>query len=231
MTRPNFIGIDRKIELDWLDAVAAKAAAGETRAVVQRWLHDELLQDLGGQGLHSAKGKTATVLLRIWFPKDPAAARLRAHALAVLADVEPAERLALHWCMTLCAYPFFGDVVRQLGRLIALQGQTSVREVVRRVAELYGDRTTLPRAVQRVVSSVASWGVVRVERGVVRRSPSIAVDETVGAMIGCALLALRQGANTSLDVLQKDPAAFPFTWSATVCNSFDSVSYFDESRS
>ncbi len=211
MNDSHFIGFDRKIELDWLDRVAAKAAAGSTRPEVQAWLYDELLAHLGAKAdPHGARGKTATVLMRIWFPQDARALARRDAALAELPAATPEERVALHWAMAMVAYPFFGEVVRQIGRLTALQGETTAREVTRRVAEQFGDRSTLPRAVNRVIQSVANWGVVRIGDRKLTRAMPVELSDGVGVVLVDALT----GRTNVDDAVKRDPAGFPFSWTA-----------------
>ena len=56
------------------------------------------------------------------------------------------------------------DVAAATGRLLALQGSAALSQIVRRMAESWGERTTATRAVQRIVRSFVEWGVL-VETG------------------------------------------------------------------
>ena len=154
------IGFDRKIRLDWLDAAAEWTAQGlsvaETRAQVARLLDGQV----AGNGPHSARGKTTTVLLHVWTAVPDAAVPLRDDALALLRGRTGRDLLPLHWGMCLATYPFFRDVAATTGRLLALQGEAALSQVVRRMAEAWGERSTLTRAVQRVVRSCVEWGVL-----------------------------------------------------------------------
>jgi hypothetical protein len=60
------IGFDRKIELEWLDAVAGRAAAGDTPEKIRKFLWEFLDGVVAGDSVHSGRGKTLTVLFRIW---------------------------------------------------------------------------------------------------------------------------------------------------------------------
>ena len=66
--------------------------------------------------------------------------------------------------MCLATYPFFRDVAAATGRLLALQGSAAQSQIVRRMAESWGERSTANRAVQRIVRSFVEWGVL-VETG------------------------------------------------------------------
>lgn len=210
MSTPGFIGFDRKVELEWLDGVAARASAGDTRLEAMRWLHASALSSLAGDGAHSAKGKTATVLLRIWYPQDEKCLELRDHALRLLPDASPSDRLALHWALSIAAYPFFAAVAQQVGRLVGLQGDATMRDVERRVAERYGDRSTLTRAVQRVVASMSAWTVVVSQGSVLWSAGRRSVSTPVALFLVRALLVGLPGRSVPLDALLGEPALFAF---------------------
>lgn len=73
---------------------------------------------------------------------------------------EPTSRLAVHWGMTMAAYPFWNAVAAQVGRLLRLQGVATTAQVNRRVREQYGERPTVTRATRRIVRSFVDWGVL-----------------------------------------------------------------------
>ncbi len=90
--------------------------------------------------------------------------------------------------MCLATYPFFRDVAATTGRLLALQGTASLSQIMRRVAESWGERSTLTRAVQRVVRSFVEWGVL-VETGACGTfSPAAKIAVPEGDGIGPWLL-------------------------------------------
>jgi hypothetical protein len=66
-----------------------------------------------------------------------------------------------HWGLSLAAYPFFKVVVETAGRLLTLQGSFTGAQAQRRVREIFGERETVTRAAQRVLRSLADWGVIR----------------------------------------------------------------------
>ncbi len=163
-TAGRIIGFDRKIRLRWLDATAEWAAQGLSAPEIRAQLERLLEGQVAGDGPHSARGKTMTVLLHVWVAVPDALVPLRADALALLQGRSGRDRLPLHWGMCLATYPFFRDVAATTGRLLALQGTAALSQIVRRMTESRGERSTLTRAVQRVVRSFVEWGVL-VETG------------------------------------------------------------------
>ena len=154
------IGFDRKISLPWLDATAEWTAQGLAPPAIRRQLEQLLDGQVAGEGRHSARGKTMTVLLHVWTAVPDAVAPLRDDGLALLLCRRGRERLPLHWGMCLATYPFFRDVASTTGRLFSLQGSAALSQVVRRLAESWGERTTATRAAQRIVRSFVEWGVL-----------------------------------------------------------------------
>ena len=182
----DLIGFDRKIQLSWLDATADWAAQGLSVAAIRDRLDRLLDGQVAGNGSHSARGKTMTVLMHLWVLVPDTLVPLRDDGLALLRDTVERSRLPLHWGMCLATYPFFRDVAATTGRLLSLQGRVALSQIVRRMTESWGTRSTLTRAVQRIVRSFVAWGVVveTNERGVFAPAPKIEVhDSAIGAWL------------------------------------------------
>jgi hypothetical protein len=99
--------------------------------------------------------------LRIWVNVRSEDTDLRDEALQLATDIDAEERLWLHWGMSLLAYPFFRDVASTVGQLSRLQGDFSQAQVQRRMVETWGQRTTLQRAVRRLLRTFVDWDVLR----------------------------------------------------------------------
>ena len=187
-TTRRIIGFDRKVRLRWLDATAEWTMQGLSAPEIRAQLERLLDGQVSGEGHHSARGKTMTVLLHVWMAVPAAAVPLRDDALALLRSRTGRDRLPLHWGMCLATYPFFRDVAATTGRLLALQGEAALSQIVRRMAESWGERSTLTRAVQRVVRSCVEWGVLveTSRRGVFSAAAKVTVAD--GDRIGPWLL-------------------------------------------
>ncbi len=214
------VGFDRKIELDWLDATAAQVAHGaspdEVRAYLWKMLEGSV--SAGSSGFNSDRGKTITVLVHVWSEVPEKAEQLREFALKLLQEVEPKARIGVHWAMCVATYPFFRDVAATVGRLTSLQGQVSISEVRRRLAEQWGDRDITRRASQRIVRSYVTWGVLKdvKPRGTYERPDSrIEVSSGLSELLVEALLL---GAESPLPASQvlEHPVLFPFSLALSV---------------
>lgn len=213
MNRRSNIGFDRRVDLDWLDAAAVRAAEGATGDEIRAHLWSHLEGAVAGDQSNSARGKTVTVLNHIWGDVPVAAASLRERAAAQFERSTPDERLALHWAMMVGTYPLFTDTAAAIGRILSLQGNFTLTHLTRRLASMWGDRSTIQRAVQRIVRSMVQWRVLRdtatrgmYEAGQGRRK----VRPTVGMVLIEAILVDAEESSAALDQLVRHPAVFPF---------------------
>lgn len=209
MSRQETLGFDRKLELAWLDAAAAAATRGETRKSARQGLLAMLSDAIPGS---KARSEAVTVMGRIWL--GSASPEMRRRALLAMKDAHtPDERLAVHWAMCAATHPFFLDVVAAVGRLVRMQGDVSQAQVTRRVAEAWGDRSTLRRAVQRLCRTLIAWGVLRetTTRGVYQLAgaPRGLRGGVARLLVEAVLVGGKNSAAPVTDLL-RHPALFPF---------------------
>lgn len=205
------LGFDWKIQLRWMDHTAARVAAGispsELRQHLDRYLQDDHEVELSP----TARSKAITVLSHLWCEVPEDAKPLRARSVRVLGDVLPEERIGIHWAMCLGTYPFFGDVAAATGTLLSLQHEVELKSVRRRVAEKWGERSTVRRAVGIVLGTMRDWGVLE-ETGKGRSRPTgkLALPADVSSLIvEGLLLSFRLSSMPTTDA-RNHPAVFPF---------------------
>ncbi|OQZ07255.1 MAG: hypothetical protein B6D36_00850 [Planctomycetes bacterium UTPLA1] len=154
------IGFDRELRLQWLDAVASRSAARIAVKDVRTWLDKFLSDSVSGDGHSGNRGKTITVLCRIWVTPPKACRALQELGFRLLPEANPEHRLALHWGMTLAAYPFFGDVMDAIGRLLSIQGDVQRGSVIQRMYENWGQRAAVSRATRAAWQTAIWWGAL-----------------------------------------------------------------------
>lgn len=214
MTDRHSIGIDRRIDLEWLDIIGGQVAAGADEPSIRDTVF-RLLDGVvaGGNKRGTACHKTVSVLSRTWVNVPPETRSLRDRAAELLPKLTAAQRLGVHWALLTASYPFFGDVATNTGRLLALQGNLTLAQLTRRMREEWGDRSTMTRAVQRVIRSMVQWGALgdSDERGVyVAGKKLTALPATVGELLLEALLMRHDGESVPVDQALRHPGFFPF---------------------
>lgn len=209
--RRKLLGFDQRVRLEWLEAAAGHAAGGKSYDEMREALLDLLDGVVGGRRYASARSKTVTVLCRVWGGVVSDADALRGRAIEALSRVDASERVALHWAMSMAAYPFFFDVATIVGRLLELQDEAPMAHIVRRTVELWGDREKVRGAAQKVVRSMTDWGcLLEPAKGVYRRAPQLSVRGELASIFAEALIFGGEQSAVPLPQLLRHPAAFPF---------------------
>lgn len=213
MNEARKIRFDRRIDIEWLDTTAALVADNADGCHIRSSLFEMLGATLsGGRKDGTACYKTASILYRTWVSVPRELEDLQKRASKLFPTLDSDERLALHWAMLLANYPFFGDVARNAGRLLALQGNCSLSQITRRIHETWGDRSTVNRAVRRIVRSMVQWNALADTkvRGVYTRVPErVALHEDSAKLLLEGLLRNRCRP-LPIGTLDHQPAIFPF---------------------
>jgi hypothetical protein len=207
------VGFDRTLELSWLDATVGFVIQGLEPAEVRKRVFAYLEGVVPGLTNNSARGKTATVLTRIWSKVAPSTVGLRNAALPLYVDGSPQERLALHWALTLAAYPYFLDAAAHIGRLLRLHGEMDVPQLTRRLSETWGQRELVQRTAQLASKSMSMWGVLRplARPGAYRLAGRpLEIGPDVTPLLAEALLLGIGREALAASVIEVHPALFPF---------------------
>lgn len=215
--RHEAIGIKQAIRYEWMqkttNLLLAGLAAEEIRAELHTYLEDRMGSGVRGNRSPEARSFAVTILMNTWVTPDPVLTGLRDSALVQVRS-QGSDELAAHWAMICAAYPFWYNVARQTGRLLALQDQITMKQVIARSVEQYGDRQTVSRNAQFVVRSYAGWQVLQESdtTGYYKRVEKQPVQSqaTIRVLLESALHAMPEGKET-LSVLLSNPAFFPFS--------------------
>lgn len=203
------IGFDRKIRLEWLDAIASKRVAGADIRGLRRFAHFLIQRDHPSEKAHR---NTVTVLLQLWADPSRRACGLRDAAAGMFGELPERQRVVLHWGIALATYPFFRDVAASTGRLLGLQDCVSLQQIQRRIAEKWGQRSTVERAAQRVVRSMVDWGTLieAGQRGTYVVLKPLPVEGRLATWLVEAFLLGQGASDVTMAQLQHSAAFFPF---------------------
>lgn len=152
------IGISQKIKRSWMDALTDQLVQTDDEVELRAFLDEYLRVDLPGK---ESRAKAAGIVLRIWSGIPVERFDLRNRAIELLPQLSGDERILLHWGMTALAYPFFRDTAEVIGRLQSLQDDFTTTQVQARMLTMWGDRATNTEAVQKLITSMVDWGVLR----------------------------------------------------------------------
>lgn len=147
------IGFDRYLDPMWM-AMAAEVVRGET---TKTDLEARLAMDIKA---YEVRIKTTGILNRIWFPAEKERVELAKKAAVIIHKGGDKAKPIAFTAATIAAYPYFGEVLETIGRLIKLQGTCAAGEVHRRMYERHGKRTTIALADAKVFRSLVAWGLL-----------------------------------------------------------------------
>ena len=209
------VGFSQRIQLPWLEYAAQLALAGKTREEVNAALQD-LLQDklsVGHQVQRGNREKAITILLKIWLDPPLHVQALHDEGLELFQRLPARQHWALHWGMSMAAYPFFGGVAGVVGKLLRLQDQIGTSQVQRRIREQLGERETVARAARRIYRSFIDWNVLSETgtKGTYAKSQPVRLsDAQLTAWIFECVLHANGTGWTPTASLDGNPALFPF---------------------
>lgn len=205
-TKVPLIGFDRYVDIDWCRS-ALDAAATQSSVEVVR---DQVASML--PGIESQR-KTLDVLKRLSTKPFEHLVDFISRGIAIYKRLGQGVVLPLVWGASIASYPFFGKTSETAGRLLALQGDCSIKELQRRMAEQYGDRSGIERAVTRVMQTQISWQALTrdetAKRVIKHQAVLIQDDELTAWLIEAAVR--YAGKPISVPSLQSLPVLFPFT--------------------
>jgi hypothetical protein len=212
MVKP--VGFDQKIMLHHLDFTA-----NEARKLSRKEMYEALDYFLRSdiQGAKSRKN-AITMLMKIWYLVDEETIPLRDKALEMFPHLTKEERLLVHWGMTILAYPFFKDLVQELGKLFRLQDEVPSAVIGRKMKELYGDRRRVEVATSAVLTSIKTWGIVDLLKSrSYKLRPKMSITSTdLNQFITEVILRATNVTAMPIDLLHNHVLFFPFSFDISV---------------
>lgn len=207
------IGIQRELDMDWMCFARRLCSSGVSRSECRTQLYDYLESAPGFESPPSQQTKIyiANLLVKSWlFPeKDVLPLRDAAKELETLSEF----KRAVHWSLIGAAYPFWFAVARVVGRLLSLQDKVTQQQIFARLAEQYGDRSTVSRRARYVLRSFVRWDVLKdsgtrgvYEIGVVQTI----LDQRVAGLLVEAVLRSESKDKIEFGQLALHPSLFPF---------------------
>jgi len=205
------IGFNRTIFLNWLDAAADLRAQTSELPSLRDGIKEIVGRDITGV---DAIRKSVDVIINIWHKSAEVNSGLHTQALELLPTISIAERVWLHYGLTLLYYPFFRQTTAILGQF-ARTGEPITRQAVKgRLSAEIGHLGSLNRSAERVVASLVSWGALEYQKKGNVYIPQLKKYKTAnpslqGWLLACALSSHPSDQLPFADLLRL-PALFPF---------------------
>lgn len=203
------IGFNRHLELDWLVQTASWVANGFQGKELKNRIDVLLTPNFESK---VAQDKTRNLLFGIWDPSSTIAPK-QLHIDACKLLIQHSEvNIALHWGMMLVKYPFFYNVVSQIGRMTKHDGLFLYNQLEQRITETYGDTSTIKRCMQFVVRTLMNLDLLaNPKQGLYQLKKPIMITqkEVISWLVE---ISVRAEGNTSksMDSIVSDPVWFPF---------------------
>lgn len=209
------VGIDRPIRLDWLDQTARLILAENSDDNVVSCMTEFLAQEFPGAvpSVRGSLSKTLTILMKTWVRVPEDLRSFRDRGLRLLESNGQKMKIPIHWGMLMSAYPFWGAVAQQSGRLLHLQGNVVATQLQRRLKEQYGERETVSRRVRYAMRSFIEWGVLSETstKGVYQKGDTIQItNKNLSCWLMESCLNMREGRTADMREIRKHHSLFPF---------------------
>ena len=149
-----FIGIYHQIDREILDIVADLHSKGCPRDEIRK--EAIVLHSMMGIGPKTSE-KRSRPAFKAWVSNPTNTSR---YATELYPSCKDEERLALHVAMLYRSYPFFVDVMSTIGSQIQLGGRVNQGIIRNRILRSYGQGENARQAVQKVIQSLVSWGIL-----------------------------------------------------------------------
>jgi hypothetical protein len=214
MAKP--VGFDQKVLFEHLDFTAYEGRRLERKEMYEA-LDGFLRADI--KGVKSRKN-AITMLMKIWFLVPEEHVFLRNQALMLLPYLKRNEKLILHWSMSTLAYPFFADLIKEMGLQLRMQDSVSSQLLGKKMKALYGERRRVEVATSAVLTSIKSWGITEAAgKNTYKVLTKIDIQSPeLKKFIAEVLLRMNEAPILPIDLLNNHPYFFPFDYEITRSN-------------
>ena len=212
MSRP--VVFSRSLKREWLDFTVEKWAEFQNTHQVYKEVNQYLSNFISSE---TNRQKTVRILVRTWVDVDASLLSLRDRGVSIYFSCNPEERLAVHWVMLLVSFPLFTDICNAAGKLCSVQGGFLTAQLMRRVLELWGERSTVVHALCKHIKTMKDLGVIRQKKIGHYECVKIKIrnDELIEWMI-YGTIKFTKKLYQSISEFERQKEYFPFEFQANV---------------
>jgi len=202
------VGFLNYIRNDWLDATVSFYIKSCELESVKNELNSLIEPECPK---NEARRKTIDVLTRTWIRIPTELESLQQQALTFYDEIAPRHRLILHWGMLLATFPFFRDICFHIGSLAKIHENVKTTQIRKRMIENWSQRTTMIRALDRVIQSMRDWQILSQNASTLDlKSPIIIKDSKLCLWFLEAAFRAEHLDSILFDKLMSLPTIFPF---------------------
>jgi len=201
------VGLSRSIKLEWLNKVADLVVEGKSEQEIKNELNEYLSFEIKSP---TNLRKTREILMYIWLKSGDEYRELRIKALEVY-KLERSNKLAIHWCLMIAAYPVFADVCSLLGKLTNIQDTFTTSWLKEKLFEVWGERSTLLHSSDKILQTLKYIGAIEnLKVGTYQTKKYVIKDSETITLLIMTILLTNEKAYFEVAELPNTPQMFPF---------------------
>ncbi len=216
MKRKTEIGFSQPVQLAWLDFTVQRLSEGQTTREIRAALHEFLSDKVAVNSIAKTglRHKIVSILLKVWVNVPQPIESFRDNGLALLKQLPESNHIAVHWGMAMAIYPFFTMLAEHVGRLLRLQQQVTMAQILKRAREKMGEREGVMMAARKVIRCWIEWGILKDtgKRGVYAPTElqTLQNSQLTNWLLESTLIATDEDSAVLNTLLNYTPALFPF---------------------
>ncbi len=206
------VGLSRPIKIEWLDKTIELINENKNENEISDELHEYLSYEIKDK---TNLNKTRSSLLKTWVKVADEDKEYRDFALKCCKNNYD-QRMAVHWCMLLKAYPVFFDISNFIGKIFMIQDTFKISWLKQKLAESWGDRTTLFYSIDKIVKTMKNLYVLDNESiGVYKCNTYKINNADMIELFVMTILRTSDSAYFEITDLSRMSAMFPFEFSVS----------------
>ena len=184
------VGADRFLALKWANYAFELFQTQDDEDYLYQSLRSFLDAETIGE---ETSRKTSNHLKRLWLNEDDQYQPLRLAALELSISTHPKFLPILHMGLALNVFPIYHETLRAIGTLQRVITPVPKSAVGERVLENFGNTSSVPRAVARIIQTLEDWGFIEVELKSINIKRIELQDRQLAAWLITALVLANKG--------------------------------------
>lgn len=196
------IGADRFLALKWANYAFELSQTDQDPdrlyGSLRKYLDYEIEGDVSSR-------KTSNQLRRMWLTRDDNLKALRLATLSLPYDKFSDYLPLLHFGMAMNIFPVYRETARTLGILERIIDPIPKQSIIDRVLETFGNTSSVPRIVYRVLQTLVDWGFIHDINGYIELESIIIENDEFSEWFIIAILSLYSPSGLSISEINFVP--------------------------